>query len=54
MCEKRAELDLKLAKYRRMVFSITDQLTIDRLNALISETLAEKARLHPPSAGRSC
>jgi hypothetical protein len=41
------ELDKKLAQYRRVAASITDTLTIDRINKLIRETVAEKAKLHP-------
>jgi hypothetical protein len=47
MCEKCVELDKKLEQYRRVAGSITDQLTIDRINKLIRETVAEKAKLHP-------
>ena len=47
MCDKCIELDKKLEQYRRLASSITDQLTIDRLNKLIKEMVAEKAKLHP-------
>jgi hypothetical protein len=47
MCDKCVELDKKLEQYRRLASSITDQLTIDRLNELIRDTVAEKAKLHP-------
>lgn len=47
MCEKCIELDRKIEQYRRVASSMTDQLTIDRINRLIKDTLAEKARLHP-------
>ena len=45
MCEKCVELDKKLEQYRRIASSITDQLTIERLNKLIKDTAAEKAKL---------
>jgi hypothetical protein len=47
MCEKCIELDKKLEQYRRLASSITDQLTIDRLDKLIKDTVAGKAKLHP-------
>ena len=47
MCEKCIEYDKKLEQFQRVVSSINDQLTIDRLNQLIKTTLAEKAKLHP-------
>jgi hypothetical protein len=47
MCDKCIELDKKLEQYRRLASSITDQLTIDRINKLIKDTAAEKAKLHP-------
>jgi hypothetical protein len=47
MCDKCVELDKKLEQYRRLASSITDQLTIARLNKLIEDTVAQKAELHP-------
>jgi hypothetical protein len=47
MCDKCIEFDKKLERYRRLVSSITDQLTIERINKLIKDTAAEKAQLHP-------
>lgn len=47
MCEKCVEIDKKLKQYRRLASSITDQLTIDRINKLIKDMAAEKAKLHP-------
>jgi hypothetical protein len=47
MCDKCVELDKKLEQYRRLASSITDQLTIDRLNKIIRDMVAEKAKLHP-------
>jgi hypothetical protein len=47
MCDKCVELDKKLEQYRRLASSITDQLTIDGLNKLIRDAVAEKAKLHP-------
>ena len=47
MCDKCQELEKKIERYRRLAFSINDQLTIDRFNQLIKDTEAEKAKLHP-------
>jgi hypothetical protein len=47
MCDKCIEFDKKLEQYRRIASSITDQLTIDRLNKLIKDTVAERVKLHP-------
>ena len=47
MCDKCQELEKKIERYRRLTFSINDQLTIDQLNQLIKELEAEKAKLHP-------
>jgi hypothetical protein len=47
MCDKCTELDGKIEQYRRIAFSINDQLTIDRIKALIAELEAQKVALHP-------
>jgi hypothetical protein len=47
MCEKCQELEKKIERYRRIAFSINDPLTIDRLNQLIKDSEAERAKLHP-------
>jgi hypothetical protein len=47
MCDKCRELEKTIERYRRLAFSINDQLTIDRFNQLIKDAEAEKARLHP-------
>jgi hypothetical protein len=47
MCDKCQELEKKIERYRRLAFSINDQLTIDRCNQLIKDAEAEKAKLHP-------
>jgi hypothetical protein len=52
MCEKCVDLDNKTEHYRRISASISDQLTVDRIDALVEKLEAEKAALHPPeSAG---
>jgi hypothetical protein len=50
MCDKCVELDTKIERYRRILFSISDQVTIDRTKELIAELLAQKAALHPAQA----
>jgi predicted GTPase len=50
MCEKCIELDKKIQQYRRVASSITDRLTIERLNKVIKDTTAEKAKLHSDQA----
>ena len=47
MCDKCQGLEKEIERYRRLAFSINDQLTIDRYNQLIKDTEAEKAKLHP-------
>jgi hypothetical protein len=47
MCEKCAELDERIERYRRVSSSITDQLTIDRIKGLMEELQVEKAAFHP-------
>ena len=50
MCERCAELDDKIEHYSRIAGSITDQLTIERINELVKQMKAEKAALHPEQA----
>jgi hypothetical protein len=47
MCDKCQELEKKIERFRRLALAINDPLTIDRFNQLISDTKAEKAKLHP-------
>jgi hypothetical protein len=47
MCDKCAELDKKIERYRRVSSSLADQITIDRVKALIDELQTQKAELHP-------
>jgi hypothetical protein len=47
MCDRCARLDKKIAQYQRISFSLNDQLTVDRIKALIAELEAQKAALHP-------
>ena len=45
MCERCVELDAKIEHYNRIAGSITDRLTIERINERVSQMTAEKARL---------
>ncbi len=47
MCDKCAELDKKIEHYERMLLSIGDQITVERIGALIADLQAKKATLHP-------
>jgi hypothetical protein len=46
MCEKCDELDKKIEHYGRILLSIGDQLTVDRIRAMIRDLQAQKATLH--------
>ena len=47
MCEKCTDLDLRIARYRRMVVVVTDQLAHDALVGLIEQMMKDKTALHP-------
>ena len=47
MCDKCVKIDEKIAHYRRLAASVTDQLTIDRIGDMIREMQAAKSQLHP-------
>jgi hypothetical protein len=47
MCETCNELDKKIEHYLRIALSLNDQLTVDRIKALIAALEAQKAALHP-------
>jgi hypothetical protein len=47
MCEKCAKLDERIDHYRRVSSLINDQLTIDRIKALIEELQVQKTAFHP-------
>jgi hypothetical protein len=50
MCDKCDELDKTIERYRRILLSIGDQVTVDRTKELIAELQAKKAALHPEQA----
>jgi hypothetical protein len=47
MCEKCAEIDILIGRYRQVKRSISDQLTITRAQDVIAELEGMKAALHP-------
>ena len=47
MCEQCVKVDEKFEHYKRIAGSITDRVTIERINELIKSMTAEKAALHP-------
>jgi hypothetical protein len=47
MCEQCVEIDKTIERYRRILLSIGDQLTVDRTKELIAELQAKKDALHP-------
>ena len=47
MCEKCVAIDRKIEHYERLCLSVSDQLTIARVKALVAEMKAQKAKLHP-------
>ena len=47
MCEKCADIDNTIERYRRILLAIGDQLTIDRTKEMIADLQAQKAALHP-------
>ena len=45
MCEKCAELDSKIAHYRRVALNFADQRTLEGIELLIQKIAADKAAL---------
>jgi hypothetical protein len=50
MCDKCVEIDKAIERYRIILLSIGDQITMDRTKELIAELLEQKAALHPEQA----
>jgi hypothetical protein len=46
MCDKCVELDKKIEHYREITLAIGDELTIERIKALIGDLKAQKTTLH--------
>jgi hypothetical protein len=47
MCDKCVELDGKIERYERMRLLTADQVTVDRINGLVAELYAQRAKFHP-------
>ena len=47
MCNQCVEIDKTIERYRNILRSINDQLTLDRAKELIADLEAQKAALHP-------
>jgi hypothetical protein len=47
MCDKCAELDKKIEHYSRILLSVGDQITVERIEAMIGDLQAQKATRHP-------
>jgi hypothetical protein len=47
MCDVCDQLDEKIEHYKKVKAAMTDQLTIERITALIAELEAQKTALHP-------
>jgi hypothetical protein len=46
MCDECKQLDEKIEHSKKILSAMTDQLTIERITALITELQARKAALH--------
>jgi hypothetical protein len=46
MCDACDQLDEKIEHYKKVVSAMTDQLTIERITALVAELEAQKVKLH--------
>jgi hypothetical protein len=47
MCDTCSQLNEKIAHYRKVMSAMTDQLTVERIAALVAELEAQVAALHP-------
>jgi hypothetical protein len=47
MCEKCAELDIAIERYKRVIALIQDSLTVSEAKKMLSEAMAQKIELHP-------
>ena len=47
MCEKCVEIDKRIARYRRLLSGVSDQIAIDGAKRLIADLEAQKIALHP-------
>ena len=47
MCEQCVELQSKIERYQRIKETIGNQITVDRIKALLQEMRAQRTALHP-------
>jgi hypothetical protein len=47
MCSKCADIENKIAHYRRMAIHVPDELTLEGIAVLLRAMTVEKAALHP-------
>ncbi len=47
MCDKCVELDTRIEHYQLILLSIGDQITVERIKALIGDLQVQKTALHP-------
>jgi len=47
MCDVCKRLDEKIEHYKKVISAMTDQLTIERITALVLDMQTQKASLHP-------
>lgn len=47
MCEKCVEIDDGIERYRRLLLSIADKVTVNRAREVIADLEAQKVALHP-------
>jgi hypothetical protein len=47
MCEKCDHIEITIQRARRLASSVTDQLTVERLKAMVEDLQIKRARLHP-------
>ena len=46
MCEQCVEIDEKIGRYRRIMLSITDDVTIEQFKEVVADLEAKKLALH--------
>jgi hypothetical protein len=49
LCEKCAEIDVKLARYRRLLADVNDQIAIVLIKLVLADLESDKIALHPSS-----
>ena len=50
MCDTCSDIEKTIARYQRILFAFTDQVTVDGARELIAGLLVQKAALHPEKA----